>query len=129
MNSNRVRGDRDEKRFAQNVGGKRIAGSGSSKEKKGDVKVRDFLVQNKSSVNKSIAVKRHDLENIQDQALNTGRYPAYVMSFYDGPYLVTQWVAIPIWLADDIELFHKLIYKMSSIGGKDSPPEEENDGF
>ena len=124
MNSNRVLGDRDEKRFARSAGGKRIAGSGSSREKKGDVQVRDFLVQNKSSIGNSIGVKRQDLEDIQDQALNTGRYPAYVMSFYDGPYLVTEWVAIPRWLVNDIELFHKLIYKMSSIDDVDSTSEK-----
>lgn len=97
-NSSRELGDRDEQRIAQRFNGKVIAGSGSSAEKKGDVRIGRFLVQAKCTRAHSIGVKFKDLENIQDQALNCRKLPAYFMTFYTGPDVISEWVALPSWI-------------------------------
>jgi hypothetical protein len=102
MLSNRKRGDRDEKRFVKAHGGKRVAGSGSSAEKKGDVEMGEFLVQNKCTTQKSFGIKVADLQKIEVEALNRGKKPALVMTQYVNNSPVCEWMAFPVWALDQL---------------------------
>ena len=100
--TNRKRGDKDEKRFAKAHGGKRIAGSGSSREKKGDILLGEFLVQNKSTSSQTFSIRVGDLNKIEVEALNRGKKPALVMTQYVNNSPTCEWIAFPVWLMDQI---------------------------
>lgn len=100
--TNRQRGDRDEQRIARKFGGTVVDGSGSSAEKKGDVRVGKFLVQAKSARADSLPLKRKDLEAIQEQSLNMGRRPAFIVTSYRGEEPLIEWIAFPTWMLTEL---------------------------
>lgn len=103
--SNRAFGDRDEERIARKYGGRVVDGSGSSREKKGDIVFPLYLAQAKSSRRGSISVKDQALRDIEEQAFNRARRPLFFLSFYEGDQVATEWVAIPTWFAKELGIY------------------------
>lgn len=94
----RQRSDRYEKRLAKQLGGQRIAGSGSSKEKPQDLKFVGALLQAKRTTAKSTVLHKRDLEQVEADALNAGRIPLFCVAFCSGADEPEQeWMAFPTW--------------------------------
>lgn len=96
--SERQKSDRREEWLAKELGGKRVAGSGSSKEKKGDIKFAHVLMEDKRTAGKSLAIQVAWLEKIEREALACGRIPAFSFGFDASD---QQWIAFPRWWLRD----------------------------
>lgn len=72
------RSRQQEHRTAKKHNGRRQSGSGSSWSKKGDVKTKRFLIENKRTDAKSISIKAEVLEKIWTEAWADGLMPALV---------------------------------------------------
>lgn len=79
----------------------RVKGSGSSAEKKGDLKSESFLLQAKSTVKKSFTVKLDDLRKAEREAMNLGKKPLFVVGFYENDRVTDEWVLIPKWALNE----------------------------
>jgi len=93
-----VAGRAAEKSLAQRLGGRLTPGSGAIAGAKGDVKVEEFLVENKSSMSDSFSVKKAHLHKVYQEALETAKYPALAFQFVNGDGKSTKkdrWVCIP----------------------------------
>ena len=90
----RQKSDRREEWLAKELGGKRVAGSGSSREKKGDVKFGHFLMEDKRTAGKSLAIQVAWLEKIEREALACGKTPVFSFGFDK---CEQDWVAFPLW--------------------------------
>lgn len=94
----RDHGQRAEKRTAKRLGGRTQPGSGSQQHSKGDIKLPDFLIENKCTVNESLGIKHAWLRKISLEAIGVNREPALSIQFVDGkgvPITDGAWVAIP----------------------------------
>lgn len=72
---------------------------------KGDMVNREFRVENKSTKNASLGLKKEWLTKIQHEAYTTNRIPALAISFttesgLDSP--ADRWVMIPEWVFKDV---------------------------
>lgn len=87
-----------ESRVANKLNGHRQAGSGSSIYAKGDIKLDNFLIECKTTQNKSISIKKGWLSKITKEALAVQKDPA--LSFEIGgdsdPVTENDWIAIPM---------------------------------
>lgn len=91
-------GQKAEKKVAKRLGGKVRAGSGSVEGYKGDVELPDYLVENKTTINKSLSIKQDWLVKISVEAREAGRVPALAIQFVDSQGNSTRfgrWVMIP----------------------------------
>jgi len=70
-----------EKSLAKRLGGSLTPGSGGLDGAKGDVKVGDFLMENKTSTNDSFSVKKDHLYKIYQEALEVSKTPALSVQF------------------------------------------------
>ena len=78
--TNHERSEKQEKKIAEDLGGKRQPASGSRWGYRRDVKTPAVLVEAKTTTSKAFSVLFKDLEFIRRQAYNTGRIPAYMVS-------------------------------------------------
>lgn len=95
---NHKHGQRAEKKTAKRIAGRANPGSGSIDGLKGDITLRDFLVENKSTEHKSISLKHEWLEKISREAREVGKTPALAIQFVDklgNPIANARWVLIP----------------------------------
>ena len=76
-------GQRAEKKAAKRLGGQARAGSGAIDGFKGDITLRDWLVENKTTVHRSISLKLEWLEKISREAATENRTPAVAIQFVD----------------------------------------------
>lgn len=74
-------GRKAENSLAKRLGGTTTPGSGNLDGAKGDVKVANFLVENKTSLNDSFSVKKDHLYKIYQEALELGKVPALAFQF------------------------------------------------
>lgn len=91
-------GQRSEKKTAKRIGGSANAGSGAIEGFKGDITLRDFLVENKSTEHKSVSIKLEWLDKISREARELGKDPALSIQFVDkqgNPLRGGRWVLIP----------------------------------
>lgn len=91
-------GQKAEKKTGKRLGGKVRAGSGSVEGYKGDVELPDYLVENKTTVNKSLSLKEDWLTKISVEAREAGRVPAVAIQFVDSQgnsRRFGRWVMIP----------------------------------
>lgn len=91
-------GRRAEKKTAVRLGGRQTAASGALDAQKGDFSAKDFLCENKSTVNASLSLKLDWLQKITREALPNGKHPALSLQFVDGEGRVVKaggWVCIP----------------------------------
>lgn len=77
-----------------------VSGSGSSYEKKGDLKSESYLLQAKRTDKKSFTVKLDDLRKAEREAMNLGKKPLFVVGFYAGDRVTDEWVFFPKWAFD-----------------------------
>ena len=93
-----LHGQKGEKKTAKRLGGQARAGSGAIEGYKGDITLDDYLVENKTTVNKSISLKQEWLDKISREARAEGRIPALAIQFVDQAGNSAQhgrWVMIP----------------------------------
>lgn len=87
--------NKQEKRIAKELGGRRIPGSGSRWDSKGDVKTKKFLVEAKTTTHKSFSVSSDILAKVELEAVGTGRTPVVSVELTGGSvpkrYAVLSW--------------------------------------
>lgn len=76
-------GQRAEKKTAKRIAGRANPGSGSVEGLKGDITLRDFLVENKCTEHKSLSLKHEWLAKITREAREVGKSPALTIQFVD----------------------------------------------
>ena len=86
MNSTRFYSDRQEKQIVKNIGGKQVAGSGSSPFYKGDVRTTKFLIEAKTvtKVKDSFSIKKKWLLKNKEEAFAMNK-PYFALAFNFGP--------------------------------------------
>lgn len=86
MNSTRFYSDRQEKQIVKNIGGKQVAGSGSSPFYKGDVRTIKFLIEAKTitKVKDSFSIKKKWLLKNKEEAFAMNK-PYFALAFNFGP--------------------------------------------
>lgn len=94
--------NRQEKKIAKEVGGKKVANSGATTFSKGDVRTDNFLIEAKTCTKeqKTFTVKREWIKKNQEEAFAMGKmFSAVAIDFGDGEqyYLINQ------------KLFNKLV--------------------
>lgn len=77
---------------------RRVSGSGSSVEKKGDLKSENYLIQAKRTDKESFTVKLDDLRQAEREAMNLGKKPLFIVGFYENDRVVDEWVFMPKWM-------------------------------
>ena len=88
---------RHEKESAAKLGGRAQPRSGASPMHKGDIKLNDFLIDQKQTTGSSILVHGKDLTKITREADGEGRTPALLLKLESMPKTVSgEWVAIPL---------------------------------
>lgn len=70
-----------EKSLAKRLGGSLTPGSGALDGAKGDVKVGNFLIENKTTTNDSFSVKKDHLYKIYQESLEVSKTPALAIQF------------------------------------------------
>lgn len=70
-----------EKSLAKRLGGSVTPGSGALDGAKGDVKVGDFLIENKTSTRDSFSIKKDHLYKIYQESLEVTKTPALAIQF------------------------------------------------
>lgn len=94
-----------EKALAHRLGGRQTPGSGALAGAKGDVEVRQFLIENKTSMGDSFSVKKQVLLKIYGEAMESGKVPALAFQFVtpDGKSEKRErWVCVPEHMWDEI---------------------------
>ena len=74
-----------------------VKGSGSSAEKKGDLKSENYLIQAKRTDKKSFTVKLDDLRKAEREAMNLGKKPLFIVGFYENDRVIDEWIFMPKW--------------------------------
>jgi len=69
---------------SKRLGARLQPGSGAKADAKGDMKVGDFLIENKATTYRSFALKHDYLIKIYLEALEVGKMPALSLQFTDG---------------------------------------------
>ena len=93
-----VAGRKAEGSLAKRLGGSVTPGSGAIEGAKGDVRVGNFLVENKTSTNDSFSVKKDHLYKIYQEALEVSKVPALAFQFVNAEgksQKKDRWVCIP----------------------------------
>lgn len=88
--------NKHEKEIAKRLGGRRVAGSGAF-ESKGDISTDEFLIDDKSTVGKSITVTKDMLMKINREAREAARVPVLSLSFTKMGLAGDTWYMIPEW--------------------------------
>lgn len=86
-NSTRYFSNKQEKRVAKTVGGKKTANSGATKFSKGDVRTNNFLIECKTCMKeqKSFTLQKEWFDKNEEEAFAMGKpYNALVFDFGDG---------------------------------------------
>ena len=86
-----------ERKLAGRLGGELTPGSGNMAGSKGDVKLNGFLIEAKSTVKDSVAIKFNWLCKIIGEAYSTGKKPALAITFTDergNPKTAGKWVMV-----------------------------------
>ena len=98
MKSSNNHGQKAERLTSARLGGKARVGSGSIEGFKGDIEFAEFLLENKSTINKSISLKLAWLDKISREARAEGKTPGLSVQFVDTqgkPVRHGRWVMIP----------------------------------
>lgn len=73
--------DKHEKRIAKKLKGQVQRGSGAVRHRRGDVKLKELLVECKRTDQVGISIKRQWIEKITMEAVSTGKTPAISLEF------------------------------------------------
>ena len=91
-------GMKAEKLTAKRIGGNLVPGSGSGYLNKGDIRLGEYLLENKATMRGSLSIKLDWLRQIAQQAMEKTQIPALFFQFVDNagnPLRNGRWVAIP----------------------------------
>jgi hypothetical protein len=94
----RDHGERGEKKTTKRLGGRQQPASGAMDHSKGDIKLADFLVENKTTINESLSLKLEWLRKISDESIALNREPAVAIQFVDHtgrPVTDGTWILVP----------------------------------
>lgn len=88
----------EEKKFADKIGSRPQVGSGCVDGIKGDVPDKDFLIEHKYTDAKSRSVKTSELNKITKEARDIGKYPMFVIKFFNGMCVGAddEWCLVPV---------------------------------
>jgi hypothetical protein len=85
-----------EKKLAKRLGGRTTPASGAKDAHKGDIKVGEFLIDDKSTVNNSISITKDMLVKINREARESGKNPCLSISFHGDMGLAgSTWYLVP----------------------------------
>lgn len=85
-----------EKKIAKRLGGKTTPASGAKDAHKGDIKVGEFLIDDKSTVSSSISITKEMLVKINREAREAGKNPCLSISFHGDMGLAgSTWYLVP----------------------------------
>ncbi len=88
---------RSEKESATKLGGRAQPRSGASAAHKGDIKLDDFLIDQKQTTGSSILVHGKDLTKITREAGGEGKTPALLLKLESIPKTVAgEWIVLPL---------------------------------
>lgn len=90
-------GVKSEKRTAGRLGGRQVPASGAMQGAKGDIRLADFLVENKATEAESMSLKLEWLLKVAQEAAELGQMPALSIQFVTGdgrPRQNGRWVMI-----------------------------------
>lgn len=90
-------GQKSEKKTAKRLGGTPRPGSGAVEGAKGDIMLADYLLENKTTENKSLGLKLDWLRKISIEAREEGKEPGVSIQFVDksgNPLQYGRWVLI-----------------------------------
>jgi len=106
------RSNKQERRVASELGGRRIRNSGGARWSKhdsgtddGDVATPEFHIEHKRTDNKSMSIKREWLDKVKEGARKFGKDPAVVLTFEDPhkPFEKPEdWIMMPISVAQRV---------------------------
>ena len=88
--------NRSEAKLAKKVGGHKQPASGAPQGCKGDVKLKEYLIDQKATGHMSTSVKVGDLQKIQKEADGSGREPVLVLKFENVKVIEKEWAVIPL---------------------------------
>jgi len=98
MSKQHKHGQKAERLTSTRLAGKTRVGSGSTEGYKGNIEFAEFLLDNKSTINKSLSVKLSWLDKISREARAQGRTPGLSIQFVDTqgrPVRHGRWVMVP----------------------------------
>ena len=103
MKSTRYYSDQQEKQVVKAIGGKQVAGSGSSSFQKGDIRTKNFIIEAKTTVSskESFSIKKKWLLKNKEEAFAMNK-PYAALAFNFGPNEENYYII-------DEKLFKKLI--------------------
>ena len=97
----RKKSDRREGRLAEELGGKRVRGSGSGRFNKEDISFIHALLQDKSTGQQSLSIHKKDLITLEGNALLSGKVPIFSFGFTCPTAPDYEWIAFPVWWLKD----------------------------
>lgn len=89
-----------EEETAKAIGGKRRQGSGSCPWLPQDNWSEKILAQDKFTSKPAIRISRKLLERLEEDALSSGKIPAFIFGFSQGDRVRDNWIAIPLRLTN-----------------------------
>jgi len=96
-NSKKAEINQHEKDLAKKLGGRRQPNSGAIGGYKGDIKLKNFLIDSKETEGAVISVNSKDLTKITREAYEDGKEPALVITIDKTPISTeSEWAVIPL---------------------------------
>jgi len=90
--------------LADKLDGKRQPNSGAMEGHKGDIKLKNFLLDSKETSTSGLLITKKDLMKINKEAYQEGKEPGLILTIYDMAMSVPkEWVAVPL------EVFFELV--------------------
>lgn len=100
-----------EKELAKKLGGRAQPASGAMEAHKGDVKLKNFLLDSKETSTNSLIISARDLTKITIEADGEALIPGLILTIDTVPDTVSkEWIAIPI------EVFGKMVREKQDEG-------------
>lgn len=96
LNSVKAQANAQEKKLAKKLGGIRQPQSGATDKHKGDIKLEDFLLDSKQTINNSILVTTKDLVKICHEAHQDQRDPGLILTLNTPTHVPSEWAVIPL---------------------------------
>jgi len=103
---NREIGDQYERAKAKELGGRRVSGSGSTKELKQDINFNRAKMQVKYTEKDSISIKYKDLHQCQEDAMNCGKVPLFLIGVKAAQ---EEWIMLPKWYVKNQDWWKSLV--------------------
>lgn len=88
------RANTQEKKLAKTISATLTPNSGATTHYKGDMATEDFLIESKSTENKSMSIQQEWLKKIEIQAMREGKLPMLIIDFGDTQYCVLRRVDV-----------------------------------